>query len=50
MNDAPRAAAYRQAVDAVYVPQFVYPWYCAETGWYLRVIDGIITPQMVAAD
>jgi len=50
MNDAARAAAYRSAADAAYSPQFAYPWYCAETGWYLRLIDGIVAPQTVAAD
>jgi hypothetical protein len=50
MNDPGRASAYRSAADAAYSPQFAYPWYCAESGWYLRVIDGIIAPQMVAAD
>jgi hypothetical protein len=50
MNDTARAAAYRSAVDAAYTPQFAYPWYCAESGWYLRVVDGILTPQTIAAD
>jgi hypothetical protein len=50
MNDALRASAYRSAVDAAFTPQFAYPWYCAESGWYLRVVNGIIAPQTVAAD
>ena len=50
MNDAARASAYRSTVDAAFTPQFAYPWYCAETGWYLRVLDGIVAPQTVAAD
>jgi hypothetical protein len=50
MNDTTRAAAYRSAATARYAPQFAYPWYCAESGWYLRLIDGIIAPQTVAAD
>jgi hypothetical protein len=50
MNDVTRASAYRAAVDAAFTPQFAYPWYCAESGWYLRVIDGIIAPQTIAAD
>jgi hypothetical protein len=50
MNDAARASAYRSAVDATFTPQFGYPWYCAESGWYLRVITGILAPQTVAAD
>jgi hypothetical protein len=50
MNDSTRAVAYRSAVDARYLPNFAYPWYCAETGWYLRVLDGIIAPQTVASD
>jgi hypothetical protein len=50
MSDMTRAAAYRSAADAAFTPQFAYPWYCAESGWYLRVIDGILTPQTIAAD
>jgi hypothetical protein len=50
MNDAARAGAYRSAVDATYDPHFAYPWYCAESGWYLRVIDGLLAPQTIAAD
>lgn len=50
MNDAARANAYRGAVQAGYAPAFAYPWYCAESGWYLRVVDGLIAPQTIAAD
>jgi hypothetical protein len=50
MNDAARAGSYRSAVDATYDPQFAYPWYCAESGWYLRVIDGLLAPATIAAD
>jgi hypothetical protein len=50
MNDTARASAYRSAADAGFAPSFAYPWYCAETGWYLRVLDGLIAPQTVAAD
>jgi hypothetical protein len=50
MNDVARASAYRNAVDAAYPGAYPYPWYCAESGWYLRVIDGLVAPQTVAAD
>ena len=50
MNDVARASAYRSAVDAAYPGTYPYPWYCAESGWYLRVIDGLLAPQTVAAD
>jgi hypothetical protein len=49
MNDATRAAAYRAAADARYGPAYAYPWYCAETGWYLRALDGLSAPQTIAA-
>jgi hypothetical protein len=50
MNDSSRAGAYRGAAVARYTPQFAYPWYCAESGWFLRLVDGIVAPQTVAAD
>ena len=50
MNDAARAGAYRSAAQAGFAPSYAYPWYCAESGWYLRVVDGLIAPQTVAAD
>ncbi len=49
MNDVARATAYRGAVDATFT-KFSYPWYCAESGWYLRVLEGIFAPQSIAAD
>lgn len=48
MNDTMRAAAYRAAADAQYGPAYAYPWYCAESGWYLRTLDGIAAPQTIA--
>ena len=48
MNDAMRATAYRAAADARYGPSYAYPWYCAESGWYLRALDGIGSPQTIA--
>jgi len=48
MNDTMRAVAYRAAADAQYGPSYAYPWYCAESGWYLRTLDGIATPQTIA--
>ena len=50
MGDTARASAYRSAADAAYGSTFAYPWYCAESGWYLRVIDGLVVPQTIAAD
>jgi len=48
MNDTMRATAYRLAADAQYGPDYAYPWYCAESGWYLRTLDGIAAPQTIA--
>ena len=50
MNDTTRANAYRAAAFAGYAPAFAYPWYCAESGWYLRLVDGLVAPQTIAAD
>ncbi len=50
MNDTARANAYRAAANAAFGTSFAYPWYCAESGWYLRVIDGLVVPQTIAAD
>ena len=48
MNDLQRASKYVASVQARYSPQFAYPWYCAESGWYTRVLLGIDAPQTVA--
>jgi hypothetical protein len=48
MNDQQRASAYVASVQAQYSPQFAYPWYCAESGWYVRVLLGLDAPQTVA--
>jgi hypothetical protein len=50
MNDTARAAAYRSAAVARYTPQYAYPWYCAESGWFLQLVDGLVAPQTIAAD
>jgi hypothetical protein len=49
MNDVQRAGAYANAVEAQYAPGFAYPWYCAESGWYARVLLGLGVPQTVAS-
>lgn len=41
MGDWPRVTQYRQSVEAKYVnvtPQFPYPWYDAENGWFMRMV------------
>jgi hypothetical protein len=48
MNDVDRASAYASAVQKRYAPGFAYPWYCAESGWYLRVLLGLEVRQSVA--
>jgi hypothetical protein len=48
MNDVGSAAAYRAAADAQYAPAYAYPWYCAESGWYLRMLAAMNAPQTVA--
>jgi hypothetical protein len=47
MNDNQRASTYTNAVQAHYAPGFAYPWYCAESGWYARVLLGLSAPQTV---
>jgi hypothetical protein len=48
MNDVGRANTYASTVQSQYAPAFAYPWYCAESGWYLRVLLGLDAPQTVA--
>jgi hypothetical protein len=48
MNDVARANTYANTVQGRYAPGFAYPWYCAESGWYLRVLLGLDAPQTVA--
>jgi hypothetical protein len=48
MNDLARATTYAGAVQQHYVPGFGYPWYCAESGWYVRLLVGLTAPQTVA--
>jgi len=48
MNDVRRARTYAQAVQKRYAPGFAYPWYCAESGWYVRLLLGLEAPQTVA--
>ncbi len=48
MNDTPRAVAYRAAADAQFAPAYAYPWYCAESGFYLRALSAMSAPQTVA--
>jgi hypothetical protein len=50
MNDTARASAYRSAAVAHYTPHYAYPWYCAESGWFLQLVDGLLAPQTIAAD
>jgi hypothetical protein len=48
MNDLTRASTYANAIQQQYVPGFAYPWYCAESGWYVRLLLGLTAPQTVA--
>jgi hypothetical protein len=48
MNDVSRATTYSNAVQQQYSPGFAYPWYCAESGWYIRILNGLIAPLTVA--
>jgi hypothetical protein len=48
MSDLARANTYASAVQQRYVPSFAYPWYCAESGWYVRLLLGLEAPQTVA--
>jgi hypothetical protein len=48
MNDVNRATMYSNTVQQQYSPGFAYPWYCAESGWYIRLLDGLIAPSSVA--
>jgi hypothetical protein len=49
MNDVSRATTYANAVQQTYAPGFAYPWYCAESGWYLRLLIGLTAPATVAS-
>ncbi len=49
MNDVSRAATYASTVAQQYAPGFSYPWYCAESGWYVRLLLGLTTPLTVAS-
>lgn len=48
MNDISRATTYSNSVQQQYSPGFAYPWYCAESGWYIRILNGLMTPTTVA--
>ena len=48
MNDVNRARTFANTVQQRYAPAFTYPWYCAESGWYVRVLLGLDAPQTVA--
>ncbi len=48
MNDVSRATTYSNSVQQQYSPGFAYPWYCSESGWYIRLLDGLIAPITVA--
>lgn len=48
MNDISRATTYSNAVQQQYSPGFAYPWYCSESGWYIRLLDGLVSPVTVA--
>jgi hypothetical protein len=48
MNDVSRARTFATTVQKRYAPEFAYPWYCAESGWYVRVLLGLDAPQTVA--
>jgi hypothetical protein len=49
MNDTARANTYASAVSAKYAPHYKYPWYCAESGWYVRLLNGLTAPQTLAS-
>ena len=49
MNDFGRATTYANTVQQTYAPGFAYPWYCAESGWYLRLLIGLTAPATVAS-
>lgn len=49
MNDVARASTYANTVQTQYAPSYAYPWYCAESGWYMRLLLGLTAPQTVAA-
>jgi hypothetical protein len=41
MGDSTRANRYRMSVESKFVnvsPQFPYPWYDAEDGWFMRIL------------
>jgi hypothetical protein len=48
MNDVSRATMYSNSVQQQYSPGFAYPWYCAESGWYIRLLDGLTAPSSIA--
>ena len=41
MGDLARARTYAASVQHQYGDAFPYPWYCAESGWYLRLLAGL---------
>lgn len=49
MNDLNRVRTYVNAVSERFARGFSYPWYCAESGWYARVLMGLEAPQTVAS-
>ena len=49
MNDLSRARTYVSTVSERFARGFSYPWYCAESGWYVRVLLGLEAPQTVAS-
>ena len=48
MNDFSRATTYAKSIQQQYSPAFAYPWYCSESGWYIRLLDGLVSPLTVA--
>jgi hypothetical protein len=48
MNDFTRADTYASTIQKKYAPGFAYPWYCAESGWYIRFLLGLYAPSTVA--
>lgn len=49
MNDLGRANTYAGTIQQRFVPGFAYPWYCAESGWYVRLLLGLEAPQTIAS-
>lgn len=50
MNDATRAATYANSITQTYGTAFAWPWYCAESGWFIRVLGGLAPPYVISLD